>query len=144
MKKKTFVIILSTIEIISIIIFIATFGTAFRKSIEMFLNKLMSKWIEAKEVIITPREKIIISINNITTYIFLISIILRTIFTNKKSRIAILIILFSAYLSFYVYFESSIPKTIADITAIILAITTIIAYIYSHIVYFKDIIKIQK
>ena len=144
MKKKTFVIILSTIEIISIIIFIATFGTAFRKNIEMFLNKLMSKWIETKEVIITPREKIIISINSITTYIFLISIILRTIFTNKKSRIAILIILFSAYLSFYVYFESSIPKTIADITAIILVITTIIAYIYSHIVYFKDNIKIKK
>ena len=146
MKKRTFVIILSIIEIITIILFIATFKITLEKSMEILLNNLMSGWISTKEVIITPREKIIMSINNISTSIFLISIILRTIFTNKKSRIAILIIplFFGILYLIYDKFGNQLSKTSAGIIGIIFAIIMIIAYIYSHIAYFKEIIKIKK
>jgi len=140
MKKNTLKIILSIIEILALVLFIITFGVAFEKSIEVALNSWTSAWIDTKEVVFTNQDKLMITINNITTYVFLIILVIRFILMDKKARIAIGIGVLSILLAIGFLLMNSNIKFIISIIFLVIALG---CYLYSHKISFKDKTKIK-
>ena len=140
MKKKNLLLILSIVEIVSLVLFIVTFKVAFDKTIEIVVLGFTKSWINYKEVPLSNIEKLCIIINNITPYIILISAITRFIFTDIRCKIALCITLLTAFISLvFLYWGNSIMS----IFGFIFLIITIAIYIYSHKINFNDNSKIK-
>ena len=141
MKKNTLLIILSIIEILFLIIFILTFKITLNKSFELSLNGIMSKWISTEDIIISKKDLFLMKLNNISTYIFIITYIIRFIFVNKKKKIFMLIVPLIIFISFiFLYWGNNIMSILGYICLLI----SFLFYIYTHIINLKDKTKVFK
>ena len=132
MKKNKILLALSIIEILSLIIFIATFEFALGKTLEIAVSGWMSSWLGSKVVNLSIGERILIMLNDITPYIFLVTLLIRFLYTYKKNKLIILLDLLIGFIAFALFFTG---QSIFSVLGIIFLIITLLLYIYSHIIF---------
>ena len=130
MKKKTFLIIVSIIELLSLIIFFVTLYHSLSSTVKVAISVFFNN-----NVTLSNSERLILKINNIVSYIFLIALIIRFIFVNKKMKILLASNIFILICGFYLAF---IDNGFIKITGLILLIASIIIYLYSYKIDLKD------
>ena len=136
MKKRTILIILSIIELLSLIIFIATFSFALEKTIDLVIGGLL----HSRNVTISNSDRFLLTINDITPYIFLGILIIRFILVDKKIKILLasnIVIIALGLLIAYLNISILYP------VAIILLIIALLIYLYSHKIDLKDNILLK-
>lgn len=101
---------------------------------------MTAPWIGTKDVILTSQDKLMIRINSIVPYIFLIALVIRFILMDKKARIAIGIGVVSILLAFcFLMMHSNVTFVIS----IIFAVVSLGCYLYSHKISLKDKTKVK-
>ena len=140
MKKNTLLIILSILELLTIIIFCITLKTVIEKGIQEIIGGIINSLGASSQVTITDKEKMIIKINSIMPYIFLIINICRFIFTSRKNKI-VMVISFLAIIVSLLLISTNINYI--EILGAFMGLVSIILYLYSHKIDFKDTSKIR-
>ena len=140
MKSKKLLLILSIVEIIILILFIVTLKSSWKSSVEIFIDSLTNSWLASGSNSLSKYDMVIMRLNNIFMYIFLIVFILRFIFVSKKVKIFMLLFLLFLGLIYFSLVVFSWGETFKGILFISSIVGCLITYIYSHIICFKGMI----
>lgn len=138
--KKLLLTVLSAIEIIFLILFIVTLKSSWKSSVEIFINSLTNSWLASSSNSISKSDMVIMHLNSIFMYIFLIIFALRFIFISKKGKAFMLLFLLFLGLIYFSLVVFSLGETFKGILFISSIVGCLITYIYSHIICFKRMI----
>lgn len=140
MKKNTLLIILSILELLTIIIFCITLKTVIEKGIQEIIGGIINSLGASSKVTLTDKERMIIKINSIMPYVFLVINICRFIFTSKKNKI-VMVISFLAIIISLLLISTNINYI--EVIGAVIGLVSIILYFYSHKIDFRDVSKIS-